>query len=116
VPPLAKIGKDGSITYPANFIPGPNDLALGALWLPYWQIPPLHLKKNVPPGDLERLKTEFSTEGFKDALRVSRIVERERDILLIPINEGNLGQWRLIYSLAPKSAALPAIREFRSGE
>jgi len=109
VPPKAKISEDGSIVYPANYIPGPTALGLDALWLPYWQIP----ASRVDPADFIRMRHEFSNDGFKEALIASRIVERERDILLIPINEGNLHQWRLIYSLAPKKVALSVLRGLR---
>jgi hypothetical protein len=109
VPPKAKIAGNGSIVYPANYIPGPTFLGLDALWLPYWQIP----ASRVAPEDFVRMRAEFSNEGLKEALIASRIVERERDILLIPLNEGNLHQWRLIYSLAPKQIALPVIRSLR---
>lgn len=109
VPPLARIERDGSIVYPANYIPGPTFLGLDSIDVPYWQISPL----KIPTQDLVRLRAEFSNEGLKDALIASRIVERERDVLLIPLNEGNLNQWRLIYSLAPKQIALPVIRSLR---
>ncbi len=115
VPPLAKIGPSGSITYPPNALPGPTGLGLDGLSVPYWGIPPAGVETMNAAEDFVRLKGEFSNDGLMNAVRTWRIVERERDILLIPPNAGNTRQWRLIYSLAPKQVALPAIQGIRSG-
>lgn len=115
VPPLARIDAGGGITYPPNALPGPTGLGLDGLSVPYWGIPPQGIEQMNAAEDFVRLRGEFSNDGLSNAVKTWRIIERERDILLIPPNEGNTRIWRLIYSLAPKQVALPAIQAIRSG-
>jgi hypothetical protein len=83
--------------------------------LAYWGIQPPGMAGTSTSRDYARLLFEFSNEGVLNALRTYTIVRRDRDVLLIPPNSGNLLEWRLIYSIAPKAAALDAIARVRSG-
>lgn len=117
VPPLAKIGPSGSITYPQNALPGATWAFYDdAFSVPYWGMPPQGLEQQRAAEDFARAKREFTNDGLMNAIRSWRIVERERDILLIPPNAGDTRSWRLIWSLAPRTLALAVVQAVRSGE
>jgi hypothetical protein len=116
VAPLAKIRPDGGIVYPINSLPNSNSPFDDAFAVPYWGIPPKGLEQSHAAEDFARARKEFSNEGLMQAIMTWRIVQRERDILLIPPNEGDTRRWRLIYSLAPGSLALAIVQGLRSGQ
>lgn len=117
VPPMARIQPDGTIIYPRGILaPGPTNLpSTDALDVPYWGIAPQGLSMRGNGEDLKRAKGEFSSAGLLRAVQTWRIHPRNNDVLLIPPNAGNTRQWRLIYALGPKKAALEAIEQIRSG-
>jgi hypothetical protein len=117
VPPMARIQQDGTIVYPRGILaPGPTHLAsTDALDIPYWGIAPEGLSMRGNGQDLARAKGEFSSSGLLRAIQTWRVHLRTNDVLLIPPNAGNTRQWRLIYALGPKKAALDAIEQARSG-
>jgi hypothetical protein len=117
VPPLAKIGPSGSITYPQNALPGATWAFYDdAFSVPYWGIPPQGLEQQRAAEDLARAKKEFTNDGLMNAIRSWTIVERDRDILLLPPNMGDTRSWRLIWSLAPRTLALAVVQAVRSGK
>lgn len=117
VPPMARIQPDGTIIYPRGILaPGPTNLpSTDALDVPYWGIAPQGLSMRGNGEDLKRAKGEFSSAGLLRAVQTWRVHPRANDVLLIPPNSGNTRQWRLIYALGPKKAALEAIEQARSG-
>jgi len=118
VPPLARILSDGRISYPANILaPGPANLpSRDAIDVPYWGVAPEGLSMRGNGEDLKRMQGEFSGTGLLRAIQSWQVYPRANDVLLIPPNSGSTRQWRLIYALGPKKAAMEAIDQIRSGQ